>query len=227
MATTMERIRQIARCEVAELKERFEDPERVINQTIADAMVSYASLRKELPPVTEAEARTKARLDALIDEADRWHQVARKALAAGNEGDARTALSREVDLKGRITAQQGLYDQAHEVADALRAQLAAIEDGITQLQAKMARVKAKDAAARATDVAGTVSGGSGTLDRLEREADWHLAEAEGAAAARRVAEGDPFEELLVAGADGGRVDEELAALREQLDAESSEDEDDD
>lgn len=227
MATTMERIRQIARCEAAELKERFEDPERVINQTIADAMVSYASLRKELPPVTEAEARTKARLDVLIDEADRWHQVARKALAAGNEGDARTALSREVDLKGRITAQQGLYDQAHEVADALKAQLAAIEDGITQLQAKMARVKAKDAAARATDVAGTVSGGSGTLDRLEREADWHLAEAEGAAAAKRVAEGDPFEELLQAGADGGRVDEELAALREQLDAESSEDEDDD
>ena len=222
MASILERMSLIARSELSELRERFEDPEQAINQTIADAMVAYADLKQELGPVSESEAQAKGRLDSLTDEAVRWHRVAGKALTAGNEADARTALSREYDLKKRIEAQQGIYDQVHEVADKLRAQLAAIEDGITGMQAQVSRIKAKEAAVRATTVVGDVSSGSGTLDRLENEKDWQLAEAEGLAEAQRLSTTDPFEELareserMSADAASAEVEAQLAALREQI-----------
>lgn len=215
MPSIMERISLIARSEMAELRERYEDPERVINQTIADAMVSYTKLRQELEPVTTAETQARERLEALVDEAERWHRVARKAVAAGNDDDARTALSREYELKERIASRREIYDQAHEVADALRRQLAAIEDGIAQMQAKMARVKGKDAAAQATSVANGVTSGSSALDQLETQADWKLAEAEGLAAARRVA-ADPLADLEQAPGTTDQVEAELAALRAKL-----------
>lgn len=215
MPSIMERISLIARSEMAELRERYEDPEKVINQTIADAMVSYTKLRQELEPVTAAETQARERLEALVDEAERWHRVARKAVAAGNDDDARTALSREYELKERIASRREIYDQAHEVADALRKQLAAIEDGIAQMQAKMARVKGKDAAAQATSVANGVTSGSSALDQLETQADWKLAEAEGLAAARRVA-ADPLADLEQAPGTTDQVEAELAALRAKL-----------
>lgn len=215
MPSIMERISLIARSEMAELRERYEDPEKVINQTIADAMVSYTKLRQELEPVTTAETQARERLEALVDEAERWHRVARKAVAAGNDDDARTALSREYELKERIASRREIYDQAHEVADALRKQLAAIEDGIAQMQAKMARVKGKDAAAQATSVANGVTSGSSALDQLETQADWKLAEAEGLAAARRVA-ADPLADLEQAPGTTDQVEAELAALRAKL-----------
>ena len=215
MATIMERIALIVRSEASDFAARHEDAEKTINQAIADAMVSYTGLRRELEPVAGSEAQARERLDALADEARRWHEVARRALLAGNEDDARTALSREQDLKRRIAAQQDIYDQIHETADALRRQLAEMEDGINQLQAKMARVKAKQSVARATDAATGVAGGVGTLDRLEDEADRRLSEAEGRAEAAEVAAGDPFADLEPE-VDDASVDEQLAALYDKI-----------
>lgn len=206
MASIMERIRLIARAEVADLRERFADPEKEINQTIADAMVSYTDLKKEASAVFEGELQARRQLEGLQEQAQRWHNVARKALQAGNEADARTALSREQDLKERMVTYQDLYDQAHEVATTYRKRMAEIEDGITQLQAQMARVKAKETTARATEAATEMSGGSSTLDQREDEADWTLAQAEGLAEAQKVS----FE---------SSIDEALAELRRQMETE--------
>jgi len=220
MATIAERIRLITRAELGELRERYEDPEKVINQTIADAMVSYANLKKEAGSVFEGEAQARERVESLNNEAERWHRVARKALAAGNEGDARLALSRRQDLLDRLVAPKQLYDQAHEVADAFRKRLAELEDGIRGLQAKAALIKAKEATIRATEASGKMSEGLDVLERQEQQADWNLAEAEGKAAAQRLAD-DPFAELeaqqaaQVADSD---VDEALARLKEELGA---------
>ena len=238
MATIMERIGLIVRSEATDLRERFEDPEKAINQTIADAMVALANLKKDATTVFEGEEQARRQVEPLVDQANRWHNVARHALAAGNEADARTALSREQDIKERLVVYQGIYDQAHEVAETYRARVAEIEDGISQLQAQMARIKAKEATARATEMSAQLSGGSGTLDARETAADWELATAEGTAEAQRLTE-NPFAALEEAAAaerarqdaapvNPAEVDAALAALRAQLETDDDdEDEDDD
>lgn len=225
MTTIAERVRQIALSELADLRERYEDPERVVNQTIADAMVAYADLKKDAPSVLEVERQARERLESLNQEAVRWHRVARKALAAGNETDARTALSRRQDVLDRAAVQQGIYDQAHEVADAFRRRLAEVEDVINRLQSKLALIKAKEATTQATQTATSAGGASDVVRKLEDRADWELAGAEGEAEAHRAASADPFEELrqtqaaTQAGADSSSVDEALRKLREQLEDE--------
>lgn len=235
MASIMERIRLLARTEVSELREKYEDPEKAVKQAIADAMVTYASLKRDATEVYEAEAQARSRVEQLTHEVERWHKVARKALAAGNEDDARLALSRRQDLLDRLKAPQELYDQAHKVADAFRKRLAELEDGINQLQAKMALIKAKEVTVRATEAAGEVSSSSTgsaaeSLRKQEERLDWDLAEAEGTVEAQRVAETDPFEELLAATQAASQqapqatahtdtdVDRALEALREQIKA---------
>lgn len=224
MASIMERIGLIVRSNVTELAERMEDPEKVISQTIADAMVTLTKLRQESGEVFEGETQALRQVEALSDEARRWHNVAKRALAAGNEADARTALSREVTVRERLTRQQGLYDQAHEVAETFRRRMTEIEDGIRQLQAKMALVKAKEATVRATEAATQVASDADVLDQRDQAADWQLAEAEGKAEAQRVAD-DPFAALeaevaagraSMADVDDAAVDAALAALRDQL-----------
>lgn len=215
MPGIMERISLIARSEISDLRERYEDPEKAINQTIADAMVVYTSLKQELDPMNAAEAQAKGRLDTLVDEAQRWQRVARKAVAAGNDGDARTALSRKHDLGQRIDAQQAIYDQVHEVAEKLRTQVAAIEDGIARMQAQMARIKGRDAAARATSAANDFSDGTSALDRLEEKSEWELAEAEGLAEARRLA-ANPLEDVDPTHGSDAQIDAELERLRASL-----------
>ncbi len=227
MASIMDRIRMIVRSEASDFVERHEDAEKVINQTIADAMVTYASLRRELEPLVESETQARDRLDTLTNEAERWHNVARKALLAGNEADARTALSREQTTKERIAAQRDIYQQMHEITNKMRAKVAEIEDGINQLQAQSARIKAKEAAAKATSAAGEMSSGLSELDRKEQDADWQLAQAEGQAEAQRILE-DPFAELeraskmqqaTPATVPASSVDDALAALKAQVAAE--------
>ena len=229
MASIMERIRLLARTEVSELREKYEDPEKAINQAIADAMVTYTDLKRDAAEVFEAEAQVRSRVEQLTHDAERWHKVARKALAAGNEDDARLALSRRQDLLDRLKGPQELYDQAHKVADTFRKRLAELEDAIHRLQAKMALIKAKEVTVRATEAAGEASSSSSgsaseTLRKREERLDWDLAEAEGKVEAQKVAEADPFEELLAASQQAPQatthadadVDRALEALREQI-----------
>lgn len=231
MASIMERIRLLARTEVSELREKYEDPEKAINQAIADAMVTYTDLKRDATEVFEAEAQARSRVEQLTHDAERWHKVARKALAAGNEDDARLALSRRQDLLDRLKGPQELYDQARKVADTFRKRLAELEDSIHRLQAKMALIKAKEVTVRATEAAGEASSSSSgsaseTLRKREERLDWDLAEVEGKVEAQKVAETDPFEELLAASQQAPQaathadadVDRALEALREQIKA---------
>ena len=92
------------------------------------------------------------------------------------------------------------------MAETYRRRMAEIEDGISQLQAKMARIKAKEATVRATETASSMAGGSSVLNQRETEADWDLAQAEGMAEAQRVS----LE---------SSIDDALAELRRQMETE--------
>lgn len=199
MAGIMERIRLIALAEANELREKYEDPEKAVNEAIAEAMVTYTKLKDESASVYEGEAQARERMESLSNEADRWHVVARKALAAGNEADARLALSRRQDLLDRLKSPTEIYEQAHQVAERFRQRLAELEDDINRLQAKMALIKAREATVQATEKIGGMASGSTdaaqALREFEAQSAWDLAQAEGMAEARQTAASDPFDEL--------------------------------
>ena len=225
MAGIMERMGMLIKSNANALIDKMENPTVIINQTIADAQAELAKMKREASTVLANESQAKARLDSLTKDADKWHGIAKKALAAGNEGDARTALSKEQELRDAIGTQEAVYASAKQASDKLRGRIKEVEDGIRQMQNKAAEIKAKEATAKATAAASAVSSkgytsGSkafDTFNRMEQKADQRLAEAESLAELSTDHAAAEAEDLFKKYTSGtGAVDDALASLRAEL-----------
>lgn len=224
MAGIFERMSLIVRANVNELVSRFEDPEKLVTQTIADAKVELAKMRESSAEVLANEKRAKKRLEELTSSADKWHEIAAKAVRAGNDDDAREALSRESKFRDDIAAQETIYATSKEASDKLRARLREIEASIRDMEHKAELIKAKEATAKATEAAndiasqGVTTGGSAfaAFARMEEKADKRLATAE--AMSDLVTEKDADKDLAAkyaANSDLG-VEDALAALKAEI-----------
>ena len=89
MAGIFDRIGMIVKSNLNELLDKFEDPEKIIDQTIIDAVQEYGNMKKTALDVLANETLTKKQLDELKKEAETWHSIAVKALTAGNEAKRR------------------------------------------------------------------------------------------------------------------------------------------
>ena len=79
MAGIFDRIGMIVKSNLNELLDKFEDPEKIIDQTIIDAVQEYGNMKKAALDVLANETLTKKQLDELKKEAETWHSIAVKA----------------------------------------------------------------------------------------------------------------------------------------------------
>ena len=119
MAGIFDRIGTIVKANINELIDKFEDPEKLIDQTIIDAVQEYGTMKKASLDVLANETLTKKQLDELKKEAETWHSISVKALTAGNEADAKKALEKENDCQTHAASQESAYLAAKQAAEAL------------------------------------------------------------------------------------------------------------
>lgn len=127
---------------INELIDKFEDPEKLIDQTIIDAVQEYGNMKKASLDVLANETLTKKQLDELKKEAETWHSIAVKALTAGNEADAKKALEKENDCQTRAASQESAYLAAKQAADTVRGKLRQMEE---KADRELARAQAAEA----------------------------------------------------------------------------------
>ncbi|MCD8053253.1 MAG: PspA/IM30 family protein [Lachnospiraceae bacterium] len=224
MAGIFERMATIAKANINELLDRFEDPEKIVDQTIADAKVEYAKVKKESLSVLANESVAKKELERLNSEADKWHGIAASALKAGNEDDARKALEKENDYRTRATKQQEIYGSAKAASDKLRAKLREMEEEIKEMENKASQIKAMAVTAKATKAAAQMTDKAvdrsafDAFARMEEKAGKQLAEAEALENLNRNTDAEEEKDLETKYASGGSVatDEALAKLKEEL-----------
>ncbi|MGN0658004.1 MAG: PspA/IM30 family protein [Emergencia sp.] len=224
MAGIFERMGTIVRANVNELIDRFEDPAKVVDQTIADAKVEYAKIKKESLSVLANENMTKKELDRLTAEAGKWHEIAASALKAGNEDDARKALEKETEFRNSAVKQEGIYESARAAADKLRGKLQEMETEIKDMESKAAQIKAMAVTAKATKAAAKVADKSidrGAFDafaRMEEKAEKELAEAEVLESLNKDTVAEEEKALEEKYASGGvqETDEALEKLKKEL-----------
>ena len=75
MAGIFDRIGMIVKSNLNELLDKFEDPEKIIDQTIIDAVQEYGNMKKTALDVLANETLTKKQLDELKKEAETWHSI--------------------------------------------------------------------------------------------------------------------------------------------------------
>ncbi len=184
MAGIFERATTIIKSNVNDLLEKFEDPEKMIDQTIIDATNEYAKAKEQALTTLASEKTEKQKYEKDLEEAEKWHKIAAKALKAGNEDDAKEALANEQNARSKAEAQKVSYEATKEAADTCRAKMTEMETQINQMKDKADEIKAVSAAAKATNAAAKVkdmkidNSAFNTFSRMEEKAHKELAKAQ-------------------------------------------------
>lgn len=223
MAGLFERMSMIVRSNVNQLLDQFEDPEKMVEQTILDATEEYAQVKKQSLTVLANENQAKKRLDDILEDAEKWHNIAIRALKAGEEQDARKALEKENEFRAQAEAQEKTYAAAKAAANKIREKLKLMEDELNDMKNKSAQIKATAATAKATRAAAEISqkgvnrGGFEAFARMEEKANRQLAEAEALESLNAGADQEAEDlEKKYAGGGTASADDALAKLKAEL-----------
>lgn len=92
----------------------------MIDQYLRDLTENLAEVKKETAGVMAQESRARRMVEDNRVETEKYDGLARKALQAGNEGDARVFLAKKQRLTEKAASLQATYDAAHENAQKMR-----------------------------------------------------------------------------------------------------------
>ena len=162
--------------------------------------------------------------EAIKAEADKLTGYAKKALLAGNEGDAKIFVSKKQDLESQIKSLELAYETAKANADKMKQLHDKLTADIQQLEAKKAAIKAKVSVAETQQTVNKYTYSSDKFDqtvaavqRMEDKANKMLDEATAMAElnAQPIDEAKVIEEKYKNG-ETASVNEELEALKKEL-----------
>ena len=221
----LDRFASIVKANINELLDKAEDPEKMVDQYLREMTESLAEVREATAGVMAEEKRTKKLVDDNMAEMAKYEDLAKKALAAGNEGDARTFLAKKQELAGRTEGLTIAYEGAKANADKMRMMHDKLVKDLEELNARKATIKAKAAVAKTqskvnemTSAGDRAEGARSAFDRMEAKADDMLERANAVAELSEKPK-DPTEELEKKYEQAGvtaAVDDDLARLKKEM-----------
>ena len=205
------------------LLDRAEDPEKMIDEYLRDIENDLGKVKAETAAVMASETKAKRELAECAEEIAKMQRYAEKAVAAGNDDDARRFLERKAQLVKQKESLGQAYDAAAANADRMRKMHDKLVKDLESLRAKRDAIKAKVAVAKTQEkmnkiASGAAGAGEATaaFERMEEKADRMLDEANAMA---ELGSSEGSIEDLAAKYDteeGLAVDDELAALKAKL-----------
>ena len=221
----LERFTTIVKANINELLDHAEDPAKMIDQYLVDLTESLAEVKQETAGVIAEEKRCRRMVDDNAAEIARMENLAKKALAAGNEGDARTFLGKKQQLATAGAELEKAYDAAHANADKMRQMHDKLVSDIENLKSRRETIKAKVAVAKTQEkVAGFTSGSDRAesaieaFNRMEAKADRMLDTADAMAELNeepKDAVAD-LEKKYASAVNDAAVDDDLARLKAEM-----------
>lgn len=221
----LERFSDILKANINDLLDKCEDPAKMIDQYLRNLTKDLADVKKETAGVMAEETRTKSLLDDNAAQVKKYEDLAKKALQAGNEDDARVFLAKKQELDGKQAGLQTTYDAAHQNAQKMRQMHDKLVSDIESLNARREGIKAKVAVAKTqekvskmTSGVDKASGAMGAFDRMEKKADDMLNRANAMEELNQapVDEAASLEEKYQNAGKESAVDDELAKMKAEL-----------
>ena len=186
---------------------------------------SLAEVKQETAAVMAEEKRTKRAADENAEEVARMEDLAKKALQAGNEDDARVFLAKKQKLATTGAELAKAADAAKANADKMRQMHDKLVSDIEDLKSRRETIKAKMAVAKTQEkVAGFTSGADKAesaieaFNRMEEKADRALDTADAMAdlSTEPVDDAAALEAKYASAASDAAVDDELARLKAEM-----------
>lgn len=180
----LERFSDIIKANINVLLDKMEDPSKMIDQYLNEAMEDLAEVKRSTAGVMAEETRTKRLVDENQAEVTKYADFAKKALQAGNEGDARTFIAKKQELENLGAGLMTAYAAAHENAVKMRQMHDKLTSDIETLRARREMIKAKVTVAKTQEALNQFSsaaertkGAIDAFDRMEDKANKMLDEA--------------------------------------------------
>ena len=219
MANIFQRVSLIIKSNINDLLDRFEDPEKIIDQCIVDAKEEYAVMLQDTATVKGNLTIAKKKLDEFTKEESEWMAIAEKAVKAGNDGDAKTALQKAMNAKAQKETQQVVVDKCQIASDKAVDALNSFSEQINAMEMKKNELKSKAIAARSQEKENSLSskniaGSLSKFNEMAEKIDADLAAQE--AMAELTGTTDNAEEDLREKYSAPDVDDALAELKKKM-----------
>ncbi len=221
----LNRFSEIIKANINDMLDKAEDPSKMIDQYLRELTDDLAEVKEETAGVMAEETRTKRMVDENEAEIERYDGLARQALQAGNEDDARTFLAKKQELEEKGTKLVSTYEVAHDNATKMREMHDKLVSDINELNSRRETIKAKVAVAKTQDKvnevassAGKASSAMGAFDRMEAKADEMLDKSN----AMQELNEEPVDEVSAladkykSAGKSESVDDELAKMKEEM-----------
>lgn len=221
----LSRFSDIMSANINAMLDKLEDPSKMVDQYLRKATEDLAEVKKETAGVIAEEKSAKRALDQANDEVNKYANLARAAVAAGNDDDARRLIGEKQAAEQRAQRALNTYQVAHANAEKMKQLHNKLAADIRDLEARRAGVKATNAVAKSQETvnkfAQNMGAGSKAADgfaRMEQKAQERLdrAEAEAELSASDMDDDLKALEAKYAGAGSVAIDDELAALKAEL-----------
>lgn len=220
----LNRFTTVMKANINALLDKAEDPAKMVDQYLIDLNQSLAEVKKETASVIAEEKRTARLVEQNASESTRMESLAKKALQAGNEDDARTFLTKKQQIDATGEELKRAADAAHVNADKMRQMHDKLVSDIENLKNRRETIKAKAAVAktqnRVNGLVGTdkADGAIDAFNRMEARVnrDLDTAEAMTELNEQPVDEAEALERKYAMAADDAAVDEELARLKSEI-----------
>ncbi len=213
-----DRIGRVVRSNLNDLVSKAEDPEKMLEQSVLDMQEDLVQLRQSVAQAIAAQKRTEQQYNQSQSEANKWQSNAELAIRKGDDNLARQALERRKTFAETANALKTQLDSQIGQIDTLKRSLVALESKISEAKTKKDMLKARISAAKAQEQLQNTVGRLGTntataaFERMEEKV--LLQEARAKAAGELV--GNDLESQFLALEAGSGVDDELAALKAQI-----------
>jgi phage shock protein A len=140
----------VMRSSITALREKVEDPERLLHQLILDMDEELCSVRSSVAEAIADEIQMRKRTEREEAEMNKWTERAMLAVKRGDESNAKSALSQKMSIMERY--EQYRSQHAKQLAEVNKLQTAVrdLEDKIRQAKQKKTLLTARMARANST-----------------------------------------------------------------------------
>lgn len=222
----MTRFKDIMTANVNALLDKAEDPEKMIDQYLRNLESDFAKVKAETASIMAEEKSAKRKLDECDEEIAKMGEYAKKAVAAGNDNDARQFLTKKSELTQKREVLVKNYELAQANAVKMRQMHDKLESDISAMKSKRDMLKAKVKVAETQKKinemgAGLESAGNNAaaFDRMEEKVNKMLDEADAIGELNKSASGNDIDDLASkydTADTGSDVDDELAKLKAEM-----------
>ncbi len=219
------RFKDIVSANINAMLDKAEDPEKMIDQYLRDLEDDMAKVKAETASIMAEEKAVKRELDECNDEMARMADYAKRAVMAGNDGEAKQFLQKKAEISSRLEQLQKRYEIAVENSEKMREMHDKLESDIASLKSRRDSLKAKVRVAETQEKINKMGSGASdagaTMDAFERMEDRvnKMLDEQDAMSELNKKVSDPTEDLVEKydrEVKESGIDAELAALKAEL-----------